>query len=103
MKKQTAEQYQKEVCKIVDDSGDDDNQQFIKEIDSDLSDIENVASGKAGDMVSALRGKIQKFLYPSKKQEQECFYITPTGALISEHDYNHLSDNQKLQCKIFNQ
>ena len=29
-------------------------------------------------------------------------YITPTKALISDYDYQYISDNQKNRCKYIN-
>lgn len=35
----------------------------------------------------------------NKEERKSIGYETPTGALISDHDYQFLSDNQKSQCK----
>lgn len=78
--------------------------QFIEELDFDLMFIEDIAKGETGNRITALRGKIRDFLSAlPEKSDMENVYITTTGALISEHDYNHLSDDLKSQCKIYNQ
>lgn len=33
--------------------------------------------------------------------KEKIIYESLTGALVSQHDYNFLSDSQKAQCKIY--
>lgn len=51
-----------------------------------------------GTIIDDFKNRKEIFIPAS---HSEPVYITETGALISENDYNFLSDNEKRMCKIY--